>query len=100
MDENLELFLNEQRADIAALNAVLQVLLIRLIGDDPDAAKGRLQDLKKSTLAAIGRILVRPDDEAGDRMRRLSAVRAEAFFGPLEEAVDGAKTILSGGARN
>ncbi len=83
----IEIFLNEQRADLAAFRIILTVFLLRLVGQNPPTARERVADLKKTVLDAAGRIEADPAEPHSERMKQMIGMRAEKFFVELEEVV-------------
>lgn len=83
----IEIFLNEQRADLAAFRIILTVFLLRLVGQNPPTAKKRVADLKKTVLEAVGRIEADPKEQHSERMKQMIAMRAEKFFVELDAVV-------------
>jgi hypothetical protein len=101
--DSLEIFINEQRADIAFFRIMLSGFLVRLFGSTPHVAEERLQALKDATLATIGRIQPDPSDpsdQGTERMKQMIGMRAEKFFAELEEAYSGARNIMGQSGRN
>jgi len=88
MPDSFEIFLNENTADLQVFRIILTVFLVRVVGADPPTAKAQLQGLKKTVMDAIGRIEVDPKLLPGSqRMKEMTAMRAEKFFLELEEVV-------------
>jgi hypothetical protein len=98
MPDPLEIFINEQRADLAVFRITLTMFILRLVGQHPPTAEGRLLDLKKLVLDAIGRIKPDPGDQGEERMKQMTAMRAEKFFVELEEVVS--ETLRRMGAKD
>jgi hypothetical protein len=78
--DSLEIFINEQRAELAFYRILMSGFLIRLLGASPALAEERLQEFKNSTLATIGRIQSDPSDQGSERMKQMTAMRAEKIF--------------------
>jgi hypothetical protein len=87
MTDQFEIFLNEQRADLAVFRITLTMFILRLVGQHPPSAEANLQGLKTSVLDAIGHIETTPADQGSERMKQMIAMRAENFFLELEEVV-------------
>jgi hypothetical protein len=85
--DSFEIFVNEQRADLAAYRIILTVFLLRLVGADPPTAESKVQELKTTVLNAVGRIQTDPSVAGDERMKQMTAMRAEKFFVELEEVV-------------
>ena len=87
MPDRFEIFLNENTADLQVFRITLAALLLRLVGPDPPTAKAKMQDLKNSVIGAIGRIETDPKIPGSERIKQMTAMRAEKFFLELEEVV-------------
>jgi hypothetical protein len=87
MPDPVEIFVNEQRADLAVFRVTLSMFLLHLVGADPPTAKERLQGLKRSVMGAIGRTKTDPSMPGDERMKQMTAMRAEKFFLELEEVL-------------
>src|SRR5471030_392365 len=55
MTDSLEVFINEQRADIELHRILLMMFFARIIGASPVGAEERLQDLKTSTMGVVAK---------------------------------------------
>lgn len=96
MPDQMEIFINEQRADIAFFRILLTIFMLRVIAANPDGAEERLQSLKKSAMDAIGRM---PADQAkaGEvRWKGMVEMRGSKFFAELEILIGQAQAIYSG----
>ena len=100
MPDPLEIYINEQRADLAVFRIILSGFLIRLFAATPQRTEERLQDLKNTTMDAIGRIEPDPANPGTERMKQMTAMRAEKFFLELEEAFSGARNRMGETGRN
>jgi hypothetical protein len=100
MTDKLEIFINEQRADLTVFRIILTGFLIRLVAASPAHAEERLLELKNATMGTIGRIQPDPGDQGTERMKQLTAMRAEKFFLELEEAFAGARSRMGETGRN
>jgi hypothetical protein len=100
MIDPIEVFLNEQRADLQVFRVTLTVFLIRLLGTNPATAEARLSDLKGAVLGALSRTEVDPSEELEDRMKQMTIMRGEKFFVELEELIGATLDKMSPSARN
>jgi hypothetical protein len=98
--DSFEVFINEQRADIAFFRIMLTIFLVRVIAANPAMAEERLQDLKTTVLAAIGRIPADPADTGEFRMKHMVTMRGEKFLGELEELIHLSRTKTGEAGRN
>jgi hypothetical protein len=81
------------------------MFILHLVGAHPPSAEERLQGLKNSVMGAIGRIKPEPGVQGEERMKQMTAMRAEKFFLELEEVVSEtlrrmAETDKTGGQPN
>jgi len=83
----IEIFLNEQRADLAAYRIILTIFFVRLLGLNPSTARERVAELRRAVLDAAGRIEADPNAPHSERMKLMIGMRAEKFFVELEEVV-------------
>jgi hypothetical protein len=98
MTDSLEVFINEQRADIELHRILLTMFLARIIGSNPVGAEERLQDLKNQTMAVVAKVAPTSPGEA--RMGDLLKDRAEKFLTELEAIIFQARTRTDGTPRN
>jgi hypothetical protein len=87
MPDSFEIFLKQNTADLQVFRITLAALLLRLVGAHPPTAKAKMQDLKNSVMGAIGRIETDPKIPGSERIKQMTAMRAEKFFLELEEVV-------------
>lgn len=87
MPDSLEIFINEQRADLTVLRLTLSMFILHLAGVDPPTARERLQELKSSVIGAIASIQTNPAIPGDERMKQMTSMRAERFFLELEGVV-------------
>lgn len=85
MPDPLEIFINEQRADLAFFRIVLHVFFARLIAADSARAEERLQEVKSTVMDVVGRMQVEPADQGTDRMKQMVSMRAEKFLADMEQ---------------
>jgi hypothetical protein len=85
--DSLEIFINEQRADLTVLRLTLSMFILHLAGVDPPTARERLQELKNSVIGAIASIETNPTIPGDERMKQMTSMRAERFFLELEGVV-------------
>ena|SRR6478752_4395846 len=96
--DSLEVFINEQRADIELHRILLTMFFARIIGANPVGAEERMQDLKKSTMGVVAKAAqLSPDDL---RFANLLKDRAEKFLTELEAIVFQARAKVDGTPRN
>jgi hypothetical protein len=100
MIDPIEVFLNEQRADLQVFRVTLTVFIIRLLGANPATAEERLSDLKGAVLGALNRIEADPSEHLEERMKQMTIMRGEKFFLELEELIGATLNKMSGQARN
>jgi hypothetical protein len=98
--DSLEIFINEQRAELGFFKIALQVFMVRLVAANPATAEERLLDLKTTVQGAVGRMHVDPADPGTDRMKQMIAMRAERFFQELEDLLHQARTRTGEAGRN
>jgi hypothetical protein len=98
--DSFEIFINEQRADIAFFRIMLTVLLVRLIGATPALAEERLRDIKTTVTDAIGRMQANPAESGEIRWKHLVAMRGDKFFVELEELFHQVRTMTGEAGRN
>jgi hypothetical protein len=98
--DSFEVFVNEQRADIAFFRIMLTIFLVRVIAANPATAEERLQDLKTTVLAAIDRMQADPADAGEVRWKHMVMMRGEKFLGELEEVIFQARTKTGETGRN
>jgi hypothetical protein len=98
MTDSLEVFINEQRADIELHRILLMMFFARVIGMNPVGAEERLQDLKGSTMGVVVKAaLLSPDDT---RFANMLKDRAEKFLTELEAIIFQARAKTDGTPRN
>jgi hypothetical protein len=98
MTDSLEVFINEQRADIELHRILLMMFFARIIGANPVGAEERLQDLKTSTMGVVAKAAaLSPEDT---RMPDMLKDRAEKFLSELEAIVFQARAKVDGTPRN
>lgn len=85
--DSFEIFLNENTADLQVFRITLTTLILRLVGQNPPTALAGVRDLKNAVTGAIGRIKVEPSEVGSDRMKQMTAMRADKFFLELEVVV-------------
>jgi hypothetical protein len=85
MPDSLEVFINEQRADIELHRILLTMFFARIIGANPAGAEERLQDLKSSTMGVVLKAAQSSPDDT--RMSDLLKIRAEKFLTELEAII-------------
>jgi hypothetical protein len=85
--DSFEVLFNEQRAELAVFRITLTMFILRLVGANPPTADARIQDLKSSVIGAIGRIKPDHGEQGQERMKQMTAMRADKFFLELEEVV-------------
>lgn len=100
MPDSLEVFINEQRAEVAFVKIIMQVVMVRLIASDPATAEERLLDLKTTVMAAVNRMPANPSDQGEVRWKHLVAMRGEQFFGDMEAVIHQARTKTGDAGRN
>jgi hypothetical protein len=99
--QRLEVYLNEQRADVEMMRTILKKFFLRIVTTgSPDGAEQRLQDLKTDTMASLKARPKGPVDQGDERMRTLVADRGQAFFRELEEVLSEARKVASGRGMN
>jgi hypothetical protein len=98
MTDSLEVFINEQRADVELNRIMLTMFLARVIGANPVGAEERLQDLKRTTMAVVAKAA--PESPDDSRMRDLLKNRAEKFLSELEAIIFQARAKVDGTPRN
>jgi hypothetical protein len=81
---DFEIYWNEQRADLAVYRIILTMFLFRVVGQHLPTALEQVQGLKRSVLDAVGRIKPDPGEQGQERMKQMTAMRAEKFFVELE----------------
>lgn len=96
--DSLEVFINEQRADIELQRILMTMFLARVIGANPVGAEERLQDLKRRTMAVVAKAAQLP--QADMRFANLLKDRAEKFLLELEAIVFQARTKVDGTPQN
>ena len=74
--DNMELFQNEQRADLTVFRVTFQTLLLQLLATRPEA----LVDLRTKALTALSNLAIEPTPEGNNRVRDLTMMRGEEFF--------------------
>jgi hypothetical protein len=97
---NLEFFINEQRAEITALRVALQVLLIRTISVKPDLAEETLQDLKTHVLGALSRMQTDPQNPGTLKSKAFANAKGEEFFEELEDLMSVVRNKRGESGRN
>jgi hypothetical protein len=100
MPDSFEIFINEHRADLACFRIILQTFLVRILVANPATAEERLQDLKSTVMGAVERIQDEPGDQGSQRMRHMTAMRAEKFLLELEEVISEAQRIWEQRGKN
>jgi hypothetical protein len=85
--DSFEIFLNENTADLQVFRITLTTLILRLVGQNPPTALAGVRDLKNSVMGAVGRIKADPSEAGSDRMKQMTAMRADKFFLELEAVV-------------
>jgi hypothetical protein len=93
--ERVEVFVNEQRADLAVVRFILQKFIARLVASSPATAEEQLTEMRTETLEAFARGLDDP------RMRQMSIERAGQFFDELLGVLSKARSMTGeGGAKH
>lgn len=95
--DSLEVFINEQRADIELHRILLTMYFARVIGGNPDGAEERMQDLKSSTMGVVQRFVRQSPDS---RFADLLQSRSEKFLSELEAIVFQARARVDGTPKN
>jgi hypothetical protein len=98
--DSMEIFINEQRADLAFMRIVLTVFLVRIIAANPATAEERLLDLRTTVMAAIGRMPADQTDQGQVRWKHLVEMRGEKFLGELEALIHQARSMTGQAGRN
>jgi hypothetical protein len=98
--DSFEIFVNEHSADLQVFRVTLTILILRLVGQHPPTAEAGVRDLKNSVLGAIGRIKLEPGEPGAERMKQLTAMRADKFFVELEQVVSETLHRMAGAERN
>jgi hypothetical protein len=76
---SVEVFLNEQRADLQVLQMTVQILLMRLLGSTPpSAAAGMVDEMEDLMMHAMRTTPASAPD--AQRMQQLTTMRAQDFF--------------------
>src|SRR5258705_8946159 len=97
----LELYLNEQRADVAFMRLLLKKFLLRIVtGPNPALAEERLRDLKNDAMATLDRPPPVPRGPDENRFHELTKFRTEEFFRELEELLAEARNISGESGRH
>ncbi len=74
----LEIYLNEQRSDLAVLQMLVQILLTRMLGTLPLRAKlEAVEEMEGIMETVLSKSTTNPDAE---RNRQMTIARAEKFF--------------------
>jgi hypothetical protein len=97
---SVERFLNEQAADLQVFRIILVGFLARLFGANPMVAEERLQEMKNATMDTIGRIVPDPANPGTERLKQMTAMRAEKFFLELEEVFLAARNRTGEAGKN
>ncbi len=85
--QRIEIFLNEQRADLNFFKVIVQCFLLNTMQNSPHAA-ALVADLKAQVLRALAYTEISGEDVQGsERLKQLTILRAEGFFLELEEAL-------------
>lgn len=82
--DSLEVFINEQRADIELHRILLMMFFARVIGGNPVGAEERMQELKSSTMGVVQRFVQQSPDS---RFADLLQSRSEKFLTELEAII-------------
>jgi hypothetical protein len=85
---------------LAVFRITLTMFILHLVGGDPPTAEERLQGLKNSVMGAIGRIQPDPVEQGSERMKQMTAMRADKFFLELEEVVSETLRRMAGTGKN
>ncbi len=96
----LELFLNEQRADIAFMRLLLKKFLLRIVAANPVGAEERLQELKIDMMAMLDREPPVPQALDENRFHELTKARAIEFFHELEALLAEARRMTGESGRH
>lgn len=91
--DSLEVFINEQRADIELHRILLMMFFARVIGANPVGAEERMQELKSSTMGVVTRFVQQSPDS---RFADLLQDRSEKFLTELEAIIFQARTRVDG----
>lgn len=101
MPDSLEVFINEQRADVAFFRIMLTVFLMRTIGQLPlEAQETALRGLQGQVMHAVGNLQKASESQGEDRFSQLLSVRAEKFFAELRQVLPIAPDTPSPRVRN
>ena|SRR5579872_5149097 len=87
MQEQLELYINEQAADLSVFRVTLQTMFLTMLASSPNRAE-MIGGLKDQVIAAIGR--TRPsvqNPQGSERRKQLELSRAEQFFQEIQMAL-------------
>lgn len=85
--QNIEIFLNEQRADLTVFRVIVQCFLLNTVQNSPHAAE-LLSEMKTQVLGSLAQTKISGEDaEGSERLKQLTMLRAEDFFLELEEAL-------------
>jgi hypothetical protein len=80
---SIEVYINEQRADLKVLRMTVQMLVTRLLSNtEPDAAASTVDEMEVQMLRAL--TTTPATDPRIQRMRQLTTMRAEDFFKGFE----------------
>ena len=95
IEQQVNLYLNQQAADLTILKVTLQVLIWNLIRRDPDARRA-LGNLRDEVLASLfqttsASLPAGPSATEAERLRQLTLIRAEKLFQEIEQHVAGKK---------
>ena len=88
--QDVELFLDQQSADVTVLKVMLQVLVWNLIRRDPKAHEA-LGHLKNEVMASLYLTMSPPSagqgNKAAEHLRQLTLIRANRMFRDIENVV-------------
>ena len=86
--DRLELYFNEQIAEITAFRVILQSMITRVLAANPEMAEERLQEWKSDVIGILKQQTTDlPDDQRQQRSKQLSLASGRRFFSELEEAL-------------
>ena len=86
--EKLELYFNEQVAEVTVFRVILQSMMTRLLGANPAMAEELLQEWKSDAVGILKRQTTDlPDDQGQQRVKQLSLASGRRFFAELEESL-------------
>lgn len=102
IEQQVNLYLNQQAADLTILKVTLQVLIWNLIRRDPDAL-GALGNLRDEVLASLYKTTSSampegPGAKEAERLRQLTLIRAQKLFQDIEQQLTGKAETRATGA--